>query len=183
MQKCTKPSDLKHLKAVNIVILAFIYAQVVAQVAPGFTPNIGQWEGPSLYRSPIEHGHLWVVNNGIVYNRWGADAAEAAHSRSTQDYSGKGQAIKLEFKGANFKNAIETGAQEHYSNFFLGNNPKNWKTQVKTYQTLYFSNIYPHVDLRLISTEAGFKYDILADNPKYLEQVKLVYHGANYLNI
>jgi gliding motility-associated-like protein len=183
VQKCTKPSDLKHLKAVNIVILAFIYAHLMAQVAPGFTPNLGQWEGPSMYRSPIEHGHLWVVNNGIVYNRWGADAAEAAHSRSTQDYSGKGQAIKLEFKGANFKNAIETEAQGHYSNFFIGNNPKNWKTKVKTYQTLYFSNIYPNVDLRLISTEVGFKYDILADNPKYLEQVKLVYHGVNYLKI
>ena len=53
-------------------------------------------------------------------------------------------------------------------------------------RVILFENIYPHVDLSLTITETGFKYDIIADDASYLEQVQLVYHLNNlnqYLRI
>ncbi len=39
---------------------------------------------------------------------------------------------------------------------------------------ILYEDIYPNVDLRLIATDEGFKYDVIAEDIADLDQVEMV---------
>ena len=67
--------------------------------------------------------------------------------------------IDVEWKGAN-PEAFVTGERplDGYSNFYTPANP-NGITQVRSYQDVYYTNLYSGVDLHVYSISGTFKYD------------------------
>lgn len=175
---------MKHLQLILFSFLIHLLSSTVAaSESRSFIPNEGQWDNPSYFMAQINNGRVWVVDDGLVFNRWSGELAEHMHSRSNEPFDGKGHALKLEFKGAHFNQVKKLDKTDFYLNYFIGSNPNSWKSRIYGYKVILFENIYPHVDLRLTITETGFKYDIIADDVSYLEQVKLVYHGADGLHL
>ncbi len=117
-----------------------------------------------------------------------SDALHDYPSLSVQnkiDFKIKAHAYKLKFK--DFNNSVtvfgsEEG-QEKY-NFFIGNNPSKWASNVSSYEKITYENIYPNINLIVsFDIEGNFKYDIevLANaNP---ELIKIIYEGLNKLNV
>src|SRR5271166_3929377 len=65
--------------------------------------------------------------------------------------------------GANAKAAV-MGADEFpgKSNYFIGNDPKKWRTNVPNYAQVKYQNVYPGVDLVYYGNQGGqLEYDFV----------------------
>jgi hypothetical protein len=64
--------------------------------------------------------------------------------------------------GAN-ANATVTGADElpGRSNYFIGNDPKKWRTNVANYAKVKYQNVYPGVDLVYYGNQRQLEYDFV----------------------
>jgi len=75
------------------------------------------------------------------------------------------QVVRLRLVGAN-PNAAVTGGDElpGKANYFIGNDPKKWRTNVPTYAKVRYQNIYPGVDLVYYGNQSGqLEYDFVVE--------------------
>ena len=65
--------------------------------------------------------------------------------------------LKQEFLDSN--NITPTGFNQlgHDSNFFIGNDPNEWRTNVANFQEIIYLNIYDGIDLRYYSNDDDLK--------------------------
>jgi len=71
--------------------------------------------------------------------------------------------LRLGLANAN-QNAVVTGVQELPGrvNYFIGNDPKKWRTNMPTYAKVRYHDVYPGVDLEYYGNEAGqLEYDFV----------------------
>jgi hypothetical protein len=73
------------------------------------------------------------------------------------------QVVRLRLVGAK-RNAAVTGSDElpGKADYFIGNNPKKWRTNVPTYGKVRYHNVYPGVDLDYYGNQGGqLEYDFI----------------------
>ena len=92
--------------------------------------------------------------------------------------------IKLMPLGAN-KNPkiVAEGVQEGKVNYFIGNDPTQWKTNVPTYQAVVYKDIYPGIDLKFYGNNQQLEYDIVVKPGADPSRVKLAYEGIQGLQV
>jgi hypothetical protein len=74
-----------------------------------------------------------------------------------------GRLLRMKLVGANARAAV-AGAEElsGKSNYFLGNDPSKWRTNVPNYAKVRYRDIYPGVDLVYYGTQGGqLEYDFV----------------------
>jgi hypothetical protein len=91
--------------------------------------------------------------------------------------------LKQEFVGANEVQPVGRERLGWNSNFFYGNDPNKWYTNVPNFDEVLYENIYDGIDLRYYANEKGFKYDFLVHPGTDPEQIKVKYIGAKEINI
>ncbi len=71
-------------------------------------------------------------------------------------------ALRMKLVGANPKAKV-TGLDllPAKSNYFLGNDPKRWRTNVPNFATVRYSNVYPGVDLVYYGHQGKLEYDFV----------------------
>ena len=73
------------------------------------------------------------------------------------------QVVRLRLVGTK-PNAAVTGSEElaGKANYFIGNDPKRWRTNVPTYAKVRYRNVYPGVDLEYYGNQGGqLEYDFI----------------------
>ncbi|UCH89830.1 MAG: SBBP repeat-containing protein [Thermoplasmata archaeon] len=134
---------------------------------PGaFTANFGQL-GNSEVRFYDVGGSVWFTDEGVWFRGEGGE--------------GKGErsiVFKQEFVGAN--PIIPEGREplDYYSNFFYGNDPARWCTEVPNYQEVFYEEIYDGIDLRYYTYKNQLKYDLLTHPGADLSQIAVRYDGT-----
>ena len=104
-------------------------------------------------------------------NRTASDDLEKPRDRRTgpalpvsvRDGEETSTALRMRLVGAN-ASAKVTGADElpGKSNYFTGNDPKKWRTNVPTYAKVRYQNVYPGVDLVYYGSQGGqLEYDFV----------------------
>src|SRR5213594_1444650 len=87
-------------------------------------------------------------------------AAERAKSQDAQRTTNAVLQMRLVGANANGKvNAVEELPAK--SNYFIGNDPKKWHTNIPTYAKLRVENIYPGVDLVYYGNQGQLEYDFV----------------------
>ena len=84
--------------------------------------------------------------------------------------------LRMKLAGAN-PNAQITGADElpGRTNYLIGNDPKNWHTNVPTYAQVKYANVYPGVDLVYYGNQSGqLEYDFVVAPGADPAAIKLV---------
>jgi hypothetical protein len=80
-----------------------------------------------------------------------------------QTQTASGTTLRLQLLGAN-PHAAVTGRDElpGKANYFLGNDPSKWRSNVPTYAKVRYQNVYPGVDLVYYGTRGGeLEYDFV----------------------
>jgi hypothetical protein len=68
----------------------------------------------------------------------------------------------MELIGANEKaEVIGLGELPAKSNYFIGNDPKKWRTNVPNYAKVRYANVYPGVDLVYYGNQGQLEYDFV----------------------
>jgi hypothetical protein len=82
--------------------------------------------------------------------------------------------------------AAASGADElpGKSNYFIGNDPKKWRTNVPSYVRVKYEGVYPGADLVYYSNQAGqLEYDFVVPRGADPNQIKLSFAGADGMRI
>ncbi len=83
-------------------------------------------------------------------------------------------ALRMKLVGAN-ANAKVAGLEglPGKANYFIGNDPKKWRTNVATYAKVKYENVYPGVDLVYYGNEGRLEYDFVVAPGADLNAIRL----------
>jgi hypothetical protein len=143
-----------------------------------FGPRAGRW--PSLAG---ELQSLWPSLipdlSQLVPNPYADMRALAAGPESQPE-----QVIRMRVVGGNPKGRV-VGLDElpGKSNYFIGNDPKKWHTNVPSYAKVKYEGIYPGVDLVYYGNQRRLEYDFVVAPGADPNQIKLSFAGADGMRV
>lgn len=138
-----------------------------------FTENIGQWPDSIKFRADSKNATLWFTPNGVYYQLLKTSDCNPTniHDKMLDLYKSGPDSIETQLFKAEFSNCkhdvIITGQNEldYKCNYFLGNNPDNWRTNVTSYRSIVFKDIYEGVDISFegVNGVITYQYDVSAE--------------------
>ena len=120
-----------------------------------FEPNQGQAASTIQFLSRGPGYALFLTSGKVVLNLERQQPAQkpAAVSADT---------LRMSLVGANAKaNAVGLARQAGVVSYFIGNEPKNWRTGIPTYGKVAYAQIYPGVDLVFYGNQRQLEYDFV----------------------
>jgi hypothetical protein len=97
---------------------------------------------------------------------------------------GRISAIRIHLEGANSAPRI-TGTDQlpGKTNYFVGNDPKKWQTDVPSYARVKYADIYPGVDLVFYGKQHRLEYDFVVAPGADPKAIRLKLEGAGKLRV
>ncbi|MFW3145989.1 MAG: SBBP repeat-containing protein [Thermoplasmatota archaeon] len=133
----------------------------------GFIENLGQWpEGPD-YVATTSFGRVGVMLDGILFDM--------------QEVEGKGEVIKYSLVGRSSRSIAPTSKLPGQYNYFYGNDPSDWVSGASHYGELVVEDVWDMIDLRLLSSDEGLKYEFHLDPGADLRDIQIEVRGSSKL--
>jgi hypothetical protein len=161
-----------------------------------FTQNQGQWPDNVLYRASAGGATMWFTNSGVVYQltkripRGELKPGEAPRPGVLYEKVGRiidsieCTMIKAEFVGANLNVCADGLKQTEYKcNYFLGDDPAKWRTDVPNFESIQYREIYAGIDLKYYGNGKQMEYDFIVSPGADYSQIQIRYDGAKSLAI
>lgn len=132
-----------------------------------FTENSGQWSSNVFYRATAGGPALWFTQEGITYQFSRSLNENSEGSTDPLDQLPKESKIEQllvssRFVGANPDvTACGENLMEYKCNYFIGNDPSLWRTDVPNYQSILLKNVYDGIDVRFYGNEESVEYDFI----------------------
>ncbi|MGF1584141.1 MAG: SBBP repeat-containing protein [Bacteroidales bacterium] len=133
-----------------------------------FEPNLGQTNGPAHFISRGRGYNLSLSSSGAAISM-----RNQVNSGSNQEDAGLARdpstlpeasyyTIYLQFEGSN-PDPVSSGAGElpGKTNYFTGNDPANWITNIPTYARVEYKDVYTGIDLVYYGNEGELEYDFI----------------------
>jgi hypothetical protein len=93
-------------------------------------------------------------------------------------------AVHLRFEGANPATRITgTDQLEKNTSYFVGNDPKKWRTNVPSYRGVKYAGIYPGVDLVFYGNQNRLEYDFVVAPGADPKVIRLSLEGARKMRV
>jgi hypothetical protein len=98
--------------------------------------------------------------------------------------SEEGTIVRMELAGANAAPRV-AGAEElpGKTNYFIGNDPAKWRTNVPTYSKVQYEGVYPGVDLVYYGNQGRLEYDFVVAPGVDPNEIRLKFYGAGKLRL
>ncbi|HEY0261903.1 MAG TPA: hypothetical protein VGB95_02680, partial [Chitinophagales bacterium] len=170
-------------KAQLFLFFSAFVLQIFASENPMlFTKNTGQWDSRIYYIADLTIGKLLLERNQITFAVSDFSAYEMAHNTGTS-HTVHEHIFRLKFEGANTESLVPSEVEEAYRNYYLGNNPANWRSNVPVYKKNTFKNLYAGIDLEVSGDETGFTYEYTIQPNANPRQIRQVYEGIDEVQI
>ncbi len=110
----------------------------------------------------------------------GSDWLSAPSAKSVDETT----VLRMKLVGAN-PNAEVLGENElpGKSNYFLGNDPKQWRTNVPTYAKVRYKDVYPGIDLVYYGNQRELEYDLVVAPGADPSVIQLAFEGQEKLSL
>ncbi|MEO6725810.1 MAG: hypothetical protein ABIU20_02865 [Blastocatellia bacterium] len=96
-----------------------------------------------------------------------------------QGEDGKQSTLRTKLIGANRQACVRGVAEMPGTmNYFLGNDPKQWRTGVSTFERVKYEAIYPGVDLVFYGSQGELEYDFIVAPNADPQRIKMSFAGA-----
>ncbi len=199
------------LRLVSSSLVSFLLVTMLAQDAAqsqdqfeygsenipmAFTKNVGQWDSRVLFKANCKGMIVWLTTEGTYYqffrkrDKGQHDESGRNRRRSIEDVeSGRDTieqiAVKTTLVGSTASTRVVAQGESGFkSNFFIGNDPGKWRTNVPSYSSVIVKDVYPRIDLKYYSTSDGkLEYDFFVHPGADYRQIKIKYEGASLLTI
>ena len=130
-----------------------------------FIPNQGQVDERALYYAKASRYTLWLTKGGLIFDsikRKDRDSDPEVMSSRQEKNGGEVErdVSRLEFLNSNQgAEVVPVEMTEHRANYFIGNNPEGWKTDIETSKAVLYRGIYENIDLKVYGVEKQLEYD------------------------
>ncbi|MFH1891574.1 MAG: SBBP repeat-containing protein [Candidatus Zixiibacteriota bacterium] len=160
-----------------------------------FTKNMGQWDERVKFRASAGGATIWFAADGVYYqftrtirrdDATPDDPIRMPHERfDHQQDSVEQLVIKASFVGANPTAEIAgEGLMEYKCNYFIGNDPTMWRTDVPNYESVTLRNVYDGVDLSFFGGADGkLVYQYSLAGKAIVDQIRLEYGGLDNMSL
>ncbi|MGH9768337.1 MAG: SBBP repeat-containing protein [Blastocatellia bacterium] len=92
-------------------------------------------------------------------------------------------AIRMKLLNAEAGPADATGLLEGKSNYFIGNDPKEWRTDIPNYSRVRYRGVYPGIDVVYYGNQRRIEYDFVVSPHSDPNQIRLALEGAEKMAI
>ncbi len=167
-----------------------------------FTENKGQLDDRVSYHCKLHLGNLFLENNRLTFDLFDPVEISEMHDKKGK----KSNPFFSKSKSDNLDQSIAEGFNKHaysmtflgakpnpeisgnqqlsgYKNFFFGNDPSNWASNVRSYKGVTYQNMYDGIDVEIYSQLKYLKYDIVVAPQIDPNQIQILYEGIEGLTI
>lgn len=132
-----------------------------ARIPSNFIENKGQYQNEVKFSMARPNGSVLFTQSAILY-----------------------PSLCIEFLGANKEGEIRgTGNPQEQNNYFIGNDPKKWIRNAKSFNKLVYSDLYPNIDLHIHAGEEMIKLEFHVHKGGDSKNIQMKYKEANKLHI
>ncbi|MGV3505047.1 MAG: gliding motility-associated C-terminal domain-containing protein [Adhaeribacter sp.] len=151
-----------------------------------FIENKNQWDASVAFMAPIPGGNLYLQENSFLYSFYD-NSSFSHHDGTSASLAPRAQKIKTHAYSVSFLSAGKpvsitgSGVKEGYRNYFIGNDPARWASQVQAYEEVSYKQLYQGIDLQLYEKNGHLKYDFLVAPHTDPKIIRMAYKGADQL--
>src|SRR5438445_533450 len=149
-----------------------------------FEANQGQTEPQVKFLSRGSGYTLFLTSTEAVLMLTKTDA-HAKHripgeARLVEPEKGAGTVLRMKLLGANPAPAVAgVGELPGKSNYFVGNDPKKWRTNVSTYAKVDYREVYPGVNLVYYGNQRQLEHDFVVSPGADPKVITLAFEGVD----
>ena len=88
-------------------------------------------------------------------------------------------ALAMRFVGVHANAAISGAGEQGTFNYLQGSDPSRWQTDVPSYSTIVYRDLWPHVDLHVKGDGGALKYEFHVAAGAAPSAIRLAYEGAH----
>ncbi|MCW3122073.1 MAG: domain containing protein [Flavipsychrobacter sp.] len=177
------------IQYIIVYCFLFLFADVAqAQHAVEFVENKGQWGTWFRYKADMQGGtEVCMENDGFRYilsdpdNTYKQDYFQ--HGQTKENPILKFHVYKVSFVGANLPEITGERPQKVYYNYFLGNDPSAWKSEIHPFLALNYNKLYNGIDMHVFSEKDNLEYEFIVAPNADAGQVKMKFEGQDNLKI
>ena len=159
-----------------------------------FTENQGQFDRRIFFRANVGGVTMWFSTEGIYYQfarripkgeSFYDNMFDVSAKQFTEESDDLEQmTIKATFIGANPNPRVHgEGRMEHKCNYFIGNDPTKWRTDMPNYKAIVFEDIYVGIDLKFYGNGKQMEYDFIVSPGADPSQIQVCYEGVKSLEV
>ncbi len=179
-------------------LLFFVFIASVATADPPtlkFIENKGQWPGSTIFGADVPGGNFYLTPQGFSYLFYNT---EDVYNRHHGFHLGENEKVNVgswsedlnpdllnlhlfhaDFVGGDLAKAKGVHQLNTNFNYYFGNNPDQWVSKAAGFYNLEIEDVYENIDLKITSSSAAIKYDILVGPEADVSQVQINYRGAD----
>ena len=153
-----------------------------------FELNTGQTDSQVRFTADTQNGVMFLTPNELVMKVFEPakhiTAKERRRSPEANNKAPNSSVVHLRTVNANPDVRI-TGIDPlpGTTNYFLGNDPKNWHTNVPSFAKVKYENVYPGIDLIYYGNEGNLEYDFNVAPGADPKQIALSVDGADKVDM
>jgi hypothetical protein len=150
-------------------------ARLLSAVPQGFEPNRGQIDR-----------NIDFVSHGLGYSLLLAPGEAQVRLTTTPKNHRwhKSADVRVKFLGANTRaHGQELEPQTAKSNYFIGNDPAQWRKDMPRYSRVEYHDVYPGVDIAYYGAGPQLEYDLLLRPHADPSKIRLKITGADRIRI
>jgi uncharacterized repeat protein (TIGR01451 family) len=151
-------------------------AEAYAKLPVSFEANQGQTDSSVKFISRGSHHALFLTSNeSVLVLDEPATRSEAKRRRAV---------LRMKLEGANASVQVE-GIDElpGKTNYFIGKDAGQWRTEVPSYERVQYREVYPGVDLVYYENRKGIEYDFVVAAGANYKSIRLAIAGAKKARI
>ena len=155
---------------------------VVAQHAAlpvRFETNLGQTDSQVRYLARGNGYTLFLTpNESVIVLGQRASGARDKTPAQTPDV------VRMRLAGANLQpNVTGLDALPGITNYFIGNDPERWHTDIVSFAKVRYSQVYPGIDLVYYGSDGDIEYDFVVQPGSDPAAIRLNFEGAKSLAV
>ncbi len=153
-----------------------------------FIENQNQWNSNIRYRSSLGGlNYIFLEDQALTYVLYEIEQSNELHDvikaspEIREAHMVPGHSYKVHFLDALQPTFTGHDQRSGFNNYFIGNESSKWASKVPVYRKVNYKNLYEGVDLSAYSSEGNFKYDFIVRPNADVNQIQLLYEGADAL--
>jgi len=152
-----------------------------------FTENKGQWNENVEYKTKMRPGAIYFEQNRWLFTLGSYDPLLANIVGDLDAHGGHGfpnifHAVEFAFTNTNPSAQLTVEDESPwYYNYLLGNDNSKWASNVKSYKTLNYNNLYNNINLEIYQEKDHLKYNFIVAPEGNPNEIEMQINGADYL--
>ena len=153
-----------------------------------YIKNKGQWDNTVLYQGGFKGGSVFLEKNAFTYVFYPKEGIDQLHhhrnATGADALTLTFHTVRMQFLGSlpNVKTE-EQNIASFYHNYYKGNDPSKWASNVPLASTVLYTNLYNGISVKTFSSNNNVRYDFLVAPGADISQIKMKFEGQNNLYI